>query len=146
MTSSETVQALIAAIEANDFAKAATYVTPDFTFGGAVPQPLNAQAWLGFHQALNQACPDMRFNLRVVEDQGALVKATVQLSGTQTGTLNAPALGINNFAPTGKHFQLPQEPVDFDVHDGKVAAIRVAAVPGGGVAGLLGQLGIQMPH
>ena len=44
MSASETLQTVISAIEANDFARARSYLTDDFTFGGAVPQPIGPDA------------------------------------------------------------------------------------------------------
>jgi len=146
MNNADILLSLLNAIETNDFAKAASYLTDDFTFGGAVPQPLNGQQWLGLHRAFNQAFPDFTFNARIIGTEGEHVSAVVQLTGTQTGLLTFPPLGIIDFTPTGRRVQLPQEPFDATVRGNKVAALLVHQVPGGGLPGILTQLGIQMPH
>ena len=48
--------------------------------------------------------------------------------------------------PTGKHVQLPYEPLTVTVINGKATRIGAEHVEGGGVPGVLAQLGIAMPH
>jgi predicted ester cyclase len=141
----DTVLSLLHAIEADDFAQAASYLTNDFTLGGAVRQPLDSQQWLGFHQALTRACPDFSFNARIVGETGDQVTVMVELTGTQTNVFSFPPFGIVDVAPTGKRVHLPQEPVDVTLRGEQVATISVQHVSGGGLPGILSQLGIKLP-
>jgi hypothetical protein len=46
---------------------------------------------------------------------------------------------------TGKRLSLPKEPGAFTIKDGKIARLEAANVPGGGVMGVLAQLGAPAP-
>jgi hypothetical protein len=46
---------------------------------------------------------------------------------------------------TGKKVSLPAEASTFTIKNGKIARLDVAPTPGGGVPGILSQLGVPMP-
>jgi hypothetical protein len=69
-----------------------------------------------------------------------------QITGTQTGELNLPLPGFQKLAATGKHVSLPKEPTTVTVKDGKISRLESTVVPGGGVSGVLAQLGVALPH
>jgi len=73
------------------------------------------------------------------------VTAKAHISGTQTAPLSLPALGIQSFAATGKHVQLPYEQLTATVKNGKLTRLEAEHVEGGGVPGVLAQLGAKMP-
>jgi hypothetical protein len=54
-------------------------------------------------------------------------------------------MGIQSVPATGKHVQLPFEPLTVTVVNGKATRIQAEHVEGGGVPGVLSQLGINMP-
>ena len=85
--------------------------------------------------------PDWKFNGKDFKQNGETVTATFQISGTQTAILNLPMPGFMKFPATGKHVSLPEEGMTFTVKNGKVTRIESAGVAGGGVAGVLSQLG-----
>src|SRR5262245_44947480 len=111
MKSAETVRALLAAIEARQWETARSYLADDFTFSGAVPQPISADAWLAVHRALAAAMPDLTFNASNIREEAGRVRGNVQVSGTQTRELALPIPGIPTIAPTGKRVTLPIEDI-----------------------------------
>jgi hypothetical protein len=53
--------------------------------------------------------------------------------------------GFQKFPASGKHVALPKEGITVTVKNGKIARLESAVVPGGGVNGVLAQLGVPMP-
>ncbi|HEY8324655.1 MAG: ester cyclase [Ktedonobacterales bacterium] len=145
MTRSETVRALLTAIEQQRWDEAKSYLTDDYTFGGAVPQPISADAWLGVHKAFAAGMPDFSFNASDIREEQGIVLLRMQLSGTQTRELALPIPGVPAIAPTGKRVQLPQESCSCAFRGDKVASYTVETTPGGGVPGILAQLGAALP-
>src|SRR5438552_8953767 len=109
MNAQEVTQEVVNRIEAQDFDGALKLLTDDFTFSGAVPQPINGQQWIGVHRALGAAMPDLRMNYSGAGDGNGSVKGTVQLSGTHTAELSVPIPGLPRVPATGKSIKLPTE-------------------------------------
>lgn len=145
MSAVETVRAVIGAIEANDFARARSLLADDFTFGGAVPQPIGPDAWLGIHKAFNAAMLDFSFNASGFREENGGAVCQVQITGTQTRELALPIPGMPPVPATGKHVALPAEPIRVTAQNGKLTTMEVNEVPGGGLPGLLAQLGASLP-
>ena len=145
MTTSETVYALLAAIEAGRWDEARGYLTNDFVFGGGVPQPIGPDAWLGIHRAMSAAMPDYSFNARDFHDENGVASGSVHITATQTREMVLPVPGIPAIAPTGKRVTLPAEDLTATGRGAQIAAISVSAVPGGGLPGILAQLGVALP-
>lgn len=133
----------IRAFEANDHATVSSLITEDFTLSGAVPQTLGKQDFLGFMHAMITAFPDFKFNETFTEEGADKVVITQHITGTHTGTLALP--GMPPIPATGKKVALPEEKQVFTFRDGKFAKSEGHPVPGGGVMGILAQLGVQMP-
>ncbi|HEY7834796.1 MAG TPA: nuclear transport factor 2 family protein [Ktedonobacterales bacterium] len=145
MNAVETLQAVIGDIEANDFVRARGLLADDFVFGGAVPEPIGPDAWLGIHKAFNAAMPDFRFNASNYRDDNGAVTLQVQITGTQTRELVLPIPGMPAIPATGKHVALPAEPIRATARGDKLATLTVSEIPGGGLPGLLSQLGVSLP-
>jgi predicted ester cyclase len=145
MTKTETVRALLSAIEAQRWDEARGYLADDFAFSGAVPQPVNADAWLAVHKAFAAAMPDFSFNARDIREEESSVRLQVQPSGTQTRELALPIPGIPAIAPTGKRVQLAPESCACEFRGDKLISYHVHTTPGGGVQGILAQLGVAAP-
>jgi predicted ester cyclase len=137
---------VLAAIESGDMAKAGNYLTGDFTFSGPVPQPIGKAEYLGLQGALIKAIPNWKFNAKNIKVQGNTVTATLQITGTHTQTLAAIMPGMSPVPATGKKITLPQEPLTVTMRGDKMASLEAGHVPGGGVPGLLAQIGVQLPH
>ena len=83
--------------------------------------------------------PDFNHNMRNLREASNIVYGTVEVTGTHTGTLAIPH--GPTLAATGRRFQNPLERIAISVRNGKVSQWAVEAVPGGGLAGVTGQLG-----
>lgn len=145
MTKTDTVRALLDAIEGQRWDEARGYLSDDFEFSGATPQPVNADAWLAVHKAFAGGMPDFSFNARDIREEGGAVRLTVQPSATQTHELSLPMVGIPPIAPTGKRVQLAPEACTCVFQGDKLIAYQVQATPDGGVVGMLKQLGVALP-
>ncbi|HEX2911073.1 MAG TPA: nuclear transport factor 2 family protein [Chloroflexia bacterium] len=147
MKASDIVQALVADFETNDIAKAAELLADDFVFSGVAPQPIGKAEFLAMERAVHQAFPDWKYNQRVVEELGDRVKVVVQNTGTHSGVLDLSEMGlpVPPIAPTGTKLNMPVEPVQYYLRDGKIYEMQAAPTPGGGVPGMLQQIGVNLP-
>jgi hypothetical protein len=147
MTIENDARELMVALAKGYHNSAEQYLTDDFTVSGPTPEPIDKAQFLGLHSLLAQAFPDFSFNASEVKDQGDTVEVTIQISGTQTGVLDLSPTGlpIPVIQPTGRKVMLPEEHPVMSVRDGKFSALNLPQVPGGGVMGILQQLGLEMP-
>lgn len=142
MTKVDAVKKVARDLETNPH-EALSSLTKDFKFSGAVPEPINGPDWIQVHEALKKAFPDIKINLQEVREENGKVYGTVSLTGTHKAELNIPDLP--SVPPTGKHFQLPKEPVTIRFEGDKLSEWKVQRVPGGGVPGIYKQLGVPLP-
>lgn len=146
MSNTELVKSALAAFESGDPKKAESLLSDDMMFSGPVPQPIPRKDFVGLQGALVAAIPDWKFNASDYKEQGDVVTLKVHISGTHTRPLSLPPMGIQSLPPTGKRVQLPYETLTVTVKNGKATRIEGDHVEGGGVPGLLDQLGVKMPH
>ena len=129
---------------ATDFTTLEKLTADDMKFDGPVPEPVGKKEFIGLMQALTTAMPDWRYNPRNYAENGNKVTATIQITGTQTGTLALPMLP-QAYPASGKHVQLPQEHLEITLTNNKISRIHSDTVPGAGVMGILEQLGVKLP-
>ena len=146
MNAIDVVKTGLAASEAGHTSKFASMLTDDMVFAGPVPEPVGKREFVGLMSALVAAMPDWKFNATDYKQNGNQVTVTLQITGTQTGELNLPMPGFPKLPPTGKHVSLPKEPTIITVKEDKISRLEASVVPGGGVAGILAQLGVSMPE
>jgi len=146
MSAIDIVRAGLAATEAGDLEKMDAMLADDMKLVGPVPEPVGKREFIALQSALVSAMPDWKFNPTDFKEDGNVVTAMLQISGTQTGELNLPMPGMPKIPPTGKHVSLPEELTTFTVKNGKISMIDTASSPLGGVPGILSQLGVPMPH
>ncbi len=115
--------------------------TRDMLVSGAAPQTIPLQTLLELYPHIRTAFPDLRMNASDFKQVGERVTCTVRITGTHTGVLNFPLMGVFGFQPTGKTVRLPAEQNTFTIRDGKVARLEVQKVEGGGIPGILEQIG-----
>lgn len=152
MTSAtEIVTAFMTALEAKDFDRAASYLSDDFIFIGSTPQPLNKDQFISTMSGLASGIPNLSYNFRDIHDilgqqqwQEERVEATIQMRGTQTESFELQWLSLPPIPQMGKSISLPQEHWQFSVKGDKITMLTTDRVPGGGITGLLGQLGIDI--
>ena len=125
-------------ISGGELGKVAGYLAEDFHFVGVGPQALNKDQALGVWATLRSGLPDFNHNLRNLREAGNIVYATVEVTGTHTATLSIP--NGPTLPASGRKWHNPLERIAITVRDGKLTEWAVEEVPGGGLAGLLGQL------
>ena len=69
------------------------------------------------------------------------VEFNLHMSGTHSGALSLPELGVEDIPATGRRVEFPPQSDVFEVRDGKVVGGESTIPPGGGIPGLLEQLG-----
>jgi hypothetical protein len=144
MSNSDVARQAIDLLEAQDFDGAAAMMTDDFTFDGPVAEPVDREGFLVLSRAMATAFPDWTYRARDFREEGDTVTATVNVGGTQTGTLSLPFLGMPDVAPTGISVRNPDEALQMTVRGEQVAGVRVDPVAGGGVPGILTGLGVSL--
>jgi hypothetical protein len=132
------VAALDREISGGDLRKAGDYLADDFQFVGVAPAPLNRDEALALWQTIRAAMPDFNHNMKNQREAGNMLYATVEVTGTQTGTFQLPDGGT--IAPTGRTVRNPVERIAITVRGNRAVTWEVEHVPGGGFAGVLGQI------
>jgi predicted ester cyclase len=145
MEPDQVVRKCLDAIESGNFKEAQRYVADDMQFSGIMPQPIDRREFMNVQENLQKAMPDWKFNAHDFHTRGDTVDFKVQITGTNTHSTPAIAPGMPGIPVTGKHVSLPEEPLRMTVKNDKITNIETDPVPGGGVEGLLHQLGIQIP-
>jgi predicted ester cyclase len=92
-----------------------------------------------------KALPDWKFNASDFKENGDQVTAALRITGTHTGELQLPLPGLPAIPASGTKVSLPSEPSTFTVTNGKLAKLELARIEGGGVMGILSQLGVNIP-
>ena len=142
MNKRETVQALMDSIQKGDFENAKTMLADDFQFSGPVPEPINAEAWLGMSVSLKAAFPDLNYHFRVIGADGNVVKSTSQLSGTHNGSFDLTGMNMGVIPATNKTFSARLEKTKVTVKENKITAWAVEPTDGAGLKAILDQLGV----
>jgi predicted ester cyclase len=146
MSNADLVKSVLSAFESGDAKKAESLLSDDMVFAGPVPKPVSKHEFIELQSALVAAIPDWKFNAGEYKEQGDKVLVKVHISGTHSKPLTLPPMGIQSLPSTSKHVQLPYENLTATVKNGKVTRIDGEHVEGGGVPGLLSQLGVKMPQ
>jgi SnoaL-like protein len=145
MSPTEIVKTFITALQSGDMEVAANDMSDDFVVRGWTPYPLDKEKFLATQSALLDAMPDFSYNLSDVHKAGNEVEALIQVTGTQTNDLDLPMHGMPPFPATGLAIDLPQVQARFVLKEHKVSEMSIESVPGGGLAGLLQQVGTELP-
>jgi len=135
----------LAAVEAGDIDKLATYASDDLTFSGPVPHPLVKEQFLGLMRALVTGIPDWNFNASSYQEHNGKVIIKVQITGTHTHELPPIMPGMSPVPATGIAVALPKEILEVTIKDGKITNMNAIVPPDGGVPGILRQIGVKMP-
>ena len=128
------------------FDEASRYLDDSMLFIGATPEPVSKKDFVDLTKKLVNAMPDWRFNYRDLHTQGDRVSMTVQITGTQSREIQPLMPGMPLIPVTGKHISLPNQTQYATVHNDKITRLEVEDIPGGGLMGILQQLGIDLPR
>lgn len=145
MNKRETVQALMDSIQKGDFEAAKTMLAEDFQFSGPVPDPIDAEAWLGMSDSLKTAFPDLDYHFRVIGAEGDVVRTTAQLSGTHSSEFDLTGMDMGVIPATNKVFSTKLEKIKVSVREGKIASWAVEPTEGAGLMTILKQLDVLVP-
>ncbi len=91
------------------------------------------------------AFPDIDYNARTVSVEGDVIRTTSRLTGTHTADLDLTPMGMGVIPATGKSFSNPTENGAMKVEGGKVVSWEIERTEGGGLAGILAQIGVKPP-
>lgn len=141
MNAKEIVKTFITALQSGAIDMAAQSMAEHFKLVGWMPESLDSGEFLALQAQLDAGMPDFSYNLSDLHEHGNTVTGLIQIAGTHTSDLAFPQFGIPMIEETGQAIGLPQVPVEFALSDDKVAEMKIQAVPGGGMEGLLQQLG-----
>jgi predicted ester cyclase len=142
----EVVQASIQAWENNDAEALAACLADDFFCVGQMPQRLDKQQFIDYMKSMLRSFPDWKFNQSIMNTRdNEFVEVSVHITGTNTGEI--VILGIPAIPPTGKTIALPPEKWEYDVRSDQIIflATDVFNTGGGGFAGILNALGMELP-
>ena len=129
-----------------DAEKTKSHLTADaMVSGGVLPQPMPAMEAFNLVGAMQAAFPDLKFEVEQVTVNGNQATVNLQLIGTNTGPLSMPLPGMSgSIPPTGKKVSAKDVFV-ITVQGEKVSHMRVESPAGGGLPGVLAQMGVNMP-
>jgi predicted ester cyclase len=145
MSNLETSTRFADLLKSGDLKELQALMADDFRAKGATRELTKQQA-LGYLQMFFAAFPDHRFNfVDFNKEEEDLITCTGQETGTHLGVLDLKPFGIPVFLPpTGKSFKLSKSIYTFRVASDKVTCYSEEAVKGGGLAGILEQLGVKL--
>lgn len=132
-------------IEKGDWEKANSYIAENYTATGVIPFPislfikLRKKDALTMHKARKNALPDFKFNEEILESSDTMVKIQVNLTGTQTGTIDYRGIlrGIPVMPPTGKFVKLNPEYFTYHIVNNKIEKVEIDIPKNAGVKGLV---------
>ena len=145
MNQREIVQALLDSVQRGDFEKAKSLLSNDYQFSGPVPEPINGETWMEINKNLKKAFPNLDYHFHVEGVDGDVIKISAELKGTQSGVLDLSPVGLGVTPATNKSFATPREHGKVTIKNEKVSTWVVDRIEGGGLMGILTQLGIPVP-
>jgi predicted ester cyclase len=145
MKASEVINACFSALDAKDLTKAGKLLSDKLEVVGVAPEPQGKNEFINVHRALFSGIPDFNFHHKIIKENGNRLGVKVQITGTHTKEMTAPIPGLKNIPATWKAIKMPEEECDITVTDDKITRLEIRQVPGGGIAGLLNQIGVKLP-
>jgi hypothetical protein len=145
MEQNKIVESFFKAIEKSDFTTAESLVSNNFKVTGVGPDALGIKEFLGVHRAFNTGMPDFKFNYKIGNIRNNIVETKVKLTGTHFKDMPSPAPGFPTIPATNKTLRMPEEAVTFTIKDNKIENLQLETIPGGGLPGVLKQLGVEIP-
>jgi predicted ester cyclase len=141
VSSLDLVKGWISAYESGNTDYLREHTAEDMTVIGAAPQPIPWKDYSNSVENLMRAFSDFRFNASNFKVVGDRVTCSVRITCIHSGVLDFPMMNIHGFQPTGKRVKLPLELNTYTIRNGKVHSLEIEKVEGGGIAGILTQIG-----
>lgn len=145
MKTSEVVLNFVRAMESCDFTEAEGYLAYDFILSGLTPQPMSKRDFMNLMQTMLSVFPDWSFNVGDIKDTDNQTTLTQRITGTHTADIHPLFPGMQTVPASGKRVCLPEEAVTVTARGNRIVEMEVERVPGGGIEGLLEQLGVESP-
>ncbi len=145
MSAIDTVRTFVSALDDNEKEVAANALTDDFLFTGWTPKPLNKADFLTTIAELKAGIPGLMFNLHNLAELDNTVTGSIQIAGYQSDSFSIPPLSLPPIPQMARSISMPVEDVTYTLEGDKIASWRVQHVAGGGISGLLHQLGFDAP-
>jgi hypothetical protein len=140
------IRAFMTALEENNREEFEPYLADDFRFGGWTPRSLDRAGFLDLIGGLKAGIPGLIFNLHnVLVQDDTTVTGTWKIAGYQTDSFTLPVLGLPPIPQMAASISMPMEDVEYKLTSNKIVGIDVAHTEGGGIKGLLHQLGVDIP-
>src|SRR5512142_1785504 len=89
-------------VQNGDFENARNMLADNFQFSRPIPKPINKDAWLKMSATLKAAFPDLDYHFKVIGAQGDIARATMQLSGTPSGSFDLTNMKMGVILPRTK--------------------------------------------
>lgn len=145
MSNLEVAKRVADLLDSRDVQGLQALLADDFRAKGGTLE-LTRQQTLGYLQIFFKAFPDHRFGFADFEEKGDLIYCTGHETGTHSGVLDLYPFGMPiSLPPTGKSFKLPKSVFTFRAANDKLIYFGEEAAEGGGLAGILAQLGVKLP-
>ena len=145
MSNLEIAEKCASLLEAKDLNGLEDILAENFSIVGPSGE-LDKQQAISYLKTLFTAFPNMKFGFMYLEEKGYLVSCDIHRTGTHTGLLDLTPFGLPvSLPPTGKVFDLPVCGFVFGVENDKIIFYSEAIQEGGGLAGILAQLGVKLP-
>ncbi len=147
MSAIDAVNTYMTALQSGDIELAADTMSDDFVMSGFAPKELNKNQFLSTYSNLLASMPDLSFNMAdELNEENGTVQVEIEITGTHLNQLELPALGIQPIEPTGLAVTLAQTKTTYSVNnENKVTRMEMQPVVGGGLEGLLQQVGAELP-
>src|SRR6476469_8630214 len=130
MNQRETVQKLFDSVQKGDFVNAKSLLADNFQFSGPIPEPINREAWLDMSASLKTAFPDLDYHFKVIGADGDVVRTTMQLSGTHSGSFDLTNMNMGVLPATNKAFSVNREKIKLTVKGNQITAWVVEPTQG----------------
>lgn len=138
------VKNFMTALDDNNLESAPTFLADDFVFSGWTPRPLNKDGFFNLIGGIKEGIPGLAFGLHNVLEDGETITGHIHVTGYQTDSFIIPVLGTPLIPQTANSVSLPSEEVIYRVEHGLITMWDVKATEGGGIVGLIKQLGIDL--
>ena len=146
MDNVEIVKAYFAALDSQNMEQVDQYLSDQYQLVDFTPQPMDKAARLLMVRQLKEAMPNLSHSLSNISVEQNVVKATVQLSGTNSANLDFRKLGIGVIPRSHKFIIFPNGNYEFTVKDGKITQEKdISPIsPNRRMSGMLKALGVNI--
>lgn len=144
-TNNQLVRQFFSVLESDNPATAGNYLADIFVGSGWTPRPLTKDAFLRVFAALKEGIPNLAFHPdHLRQENETTISAILHITGHQTDSFILPELGTPPIPQTDNSIIMPAEPVKLTIENDLISNLTIQRVAGGGIHGLLRQLGIEL--